>query len=144
MMPRVCLVWLFPALLLAGCSGASYKTAPVSGQVKLDGKPVPNAQVTFVPVQDPAKKEPLPSSSGITDSDGRYTLVLNSGSKANGALVGKHKVIIVLVPNQSVSLDEKSTFHKNLPPRYNRNTVLECDVPAGGRDDANFLDLKMN
>jgi hypothetical protein len=134
--------WVVVCLMLTGCGGSSYKTPPVSGRVILDGKPLSNATVTFVPVAGPAEadKEPPPSSVGTTDQDGRYSLVLNSGGKSKGAVVGKHKVIITL-GGQGTPDDTKPTFHKQLPERYNRKTDLTCDVPPDGRTDADF-DLK--
>jgi hypothetical protein len=132
------------ALLLAGCGGGSpYKTAPVSGRVTLDNKPLAHATVMFVPDSGPgANKEPPPSSVATTEEDGHYSLVLSAGSKSNGAVVGKHKVVISM-GSQVSSADTKRTFHKQLPEKYNRidKTTLGCEVPAGGRDDANF-DLK--
>jgi hypothetical protein len=137
MSPRACLGSCALALLLAGCG--AYPTATVSGRVTLDGKALPDATVMFVPAPPAASKDkdPLPSSVGVTDADGRYTLMLNSGPKTKGAVVGKHKVIIVLGA-RGPSSDEEPTFHKQLPEEYNRRTRLECDVPARGRDDANF------
>jgi hypothetical protein len=136
---RAYLVLVVPALLLAGCGGGSFKTAPVSGQVTLDSKPLAHATVMFVPLAGAAGKNPPPSSVGTTDEDGHYSLVLNSDSKniITGAVVGKHKVIILLGA-QGGANDTKPTFHKQLPERYNRKTQLECDVPADGRADANF------
>jgi hypothetical protein len=144
MTPRACLFSFVLVLLLAGCGGRSVKTTPVSGRVTLDGKPLPDAMVMFVPAvgASPADQDPLPSSVGTTDGDGRYSLVLNSGGKANGAVVGKHKVIITL-GSQGSSSETKRTFHKQLPQRYNRKTELECEIPPDGRNDANF-DLKSN
>jgi hypothetical protein len=128
MTSRACLVGIVLALPLAGC-GTTYKTAPVSGRVTLDGKALGHATVMFIPVAGSGDKGLLPSSSALTDEDGRYSLTLNSGGNGNGAVVGKHNVVISL------------GSHKQLPEKYNRHTTLECDVPAGGRDDANF-DLK--
>jgi hypothetical protein len=128
--------------LAAGCGGGgAAKLAPVSGRVTLDDKPLPNASVTFVPEHMDPDKDPPPSSVGVTGPDGRYTLALNTEGKAAGAVVGKHKVMIILVPGETP--DTKPTFHKQLPIRYHRNTELRCDVPEGGRDDANF-NLKSN
>jgi hypothetical protein len=137
MTPRDCLVSLVLALLPAVCGCASYKTAPVSGRVTLDGKPLPYATVMFVPEAAQTGKDPVPSSVGDTNEDGRYTLVLASGGKTAGAVVGKHKVIIVM-GGRAAANDTEPTFHKQLPARYNRRTELECDVPAKGRDDADF------
>jgi len=142
MMLRAGLVVVVLALLLAGCGGGSekYKTAPVSGRVTLDSKPLADATVEFVPERGKAEKDILPSSVGVTTEDGRYSLVLETESKPTGAVVGKHKVFITLGASGS-SKDSKPTFHQQLPERYNRRTELRCEVPADGRSDANF-DLK--
>jgi hypothetical protein len=140
MRPRACLLSVALALLLAGCGGRPYKVAPVSGRVLLDGQPLAYATVQFVPAGGAAGQEPLPSSVGTTDQDGRYELTLNDASNTKGAVVGKHMVIIRLGAEASAH-DTKPTFHKQLPERYNRKTTLECEVPPGGRDDANFDDL---
>jgi hypothetical protein len=137
MTPRACLVWVVPALLLAGCGGSA-QIVPVSGRVTLDGRPLANATVTFVPVAAAAGKDPLPSSVGTTDENGHYSLVLNSGGQTSGAVAGTHKVIILLGVQGGSTSDATPTFHKQLPEQYNRKSKLECDVPAGGRDDANF------
>jgi hypothetical protein len=141
---RICLVSVVLALLQAGCGGGgpSYKTAPVSGRITLDSKPLAGATVVFAPVAGAATKDAAPSSVDTTDQDGHYSLILNSDSKTNGAVVGKHKVMITLGA-QAGAKDTKPTFHKQLPLRYNRQTELKCDVPDGGRSDANF-DLKSN
>jgi hypothetical protein len=140
MMPRAGLAVVVLALLLAGCGGRSFKTVPVSGRVTLDGKPLAKATVAFVPEAPPGQRDRPPSSIGITDQDGRYSLALNIDRKTTGAVIGKHKVMITL-GEQGTSNDAQPTSHKQLPQRYNRRTELECDVPAGGRADANF-DLK--
>jgi hypothetical protein len=140
MTPRACLLSVALALLVAGC-GRAYKTAPVSGRVKLDGRPLANATVQFVPVTGADQQEPPPSSVGTTDKDGRYELVFSNDANTKGAVVGKHKVIITLGA-ESASGDTVPTFHKQLPEQYNRRTTLECEVPPGGRDDANFDDLR--
>jgi hypothetical protein len=125
------------ALPLAGCGKlGSAKIAPISGRVTLDNKPLPDALVTFVPKSaDPDATDAL-SSIGTTDEDGRYTLVTTKDTNTNGAVVGKHRVIIMLGAGKTK--DTKPTFHKQLPAKYNRNSVLEYDVPAEGREDANF------
>jgi hypothetical protein len=132
---RVCCVVTL-AFSLAGCGGP-HRTAPVSGRVTLDNKPLPKATVEFVPEAGGGGKEPPPSSVGVTDADGRYTLTLASGGKDRGAVVGKHRVLISLGPEAAAN-DARPTFHKQLPEKYNRKSTLTCEVPAGGREDANF------
>jgi hypothetical protein len=139
-MPRAVLVCFALALLSAGCGGVSYKTAPVSGRVTLDGRPLPNATVEFIPEVGAGEKAPPPSSVGVTDGGGRYSLVLADVRKSDGAVVGKHRVLITLGP-QAAANDARPTFHRQLPEKYNRKSTLACEVPAGGRQDANF-DLK--
>jgi hypothetical protein len=123
------------AVPLVGCGGGP-KPVPVSGLVTLNNKPLANATLQFVPVSGTSETAYQVSSVGITGEDGRYTLVLNSDSSAKGAVAGKYKVIITL--GAQPGTEAKPTFHKQLPEKYNRKTELECDVPPGGRDDANF------
>src|ERR1700724_2573379 len=78
-------------LVLAGCGGGC-QVAAVSGQVTMNGQPLPGAQVTFQPIGS-SGEDPGPGSSGITDDQGRYTLKLLTLSKP-GAVVGKHRVMI--------------------------------------------------
>jgi hypothetical protein len=119
-------------VLLTGCGGRSYKTAPVSGKVTLDGKALPHASIMFIPQFDPGDKDPLPSSIGITDDNGQYTVVLNNSSKADGAVLGKHK-IIVAISAEVAAADTKETFHKQVPARYTRinTTPFEKEVTGG-------------
>ena len=136
MTSRTYLLLAIFAFLHTGCGGGP-KVVPVSGRVTLDGKPLANATIQFVPVAESDEK-PLPSSSiGTTDADGSYSLVLNTNGNTKGAVVGKHKVIITLGA-QGGAEGTKPVYHKQLPERYNRKTELECDVPADGREDANF------
>jgi hypothetical protein len=140
MKPRAVPVWVVLSLWVAGCGGrGGYKLAPVSGKVTLNGAPLADATVEFVPVTG-EKDDPLPSSVGTTGEDGRYSLVLANRDKTPGGVVGKHTVIITL-GGKGGAKEGRPTFHKQLPERYNRKTELECVVPEDGREDANF-DLK--
>ena len=129
------LILIAIAVPLTGCGGGP-KLVPVSGLVTLDNKPLANATLQFVPVSGPSDTVGQVSSVGTTGEDGRYTLVSNSDSSAKGAVAGKYKVIITL--GAPTKTEAKPTFHKQLPEKYNRKTELECDIPPGGRDDANF------
>ena len=76
----------------AGCGDEKAKYVPVSGVVKLNGKPYPNAVVVFQPVGGKDNPNPGRGSSGITDADGRFTL--KTDGDQTGALVGVHQVKI--------------------------------------------------
>jgi hypothetical protein len=74
----------------SGCGKALVFNDLVEGTVKLDGKPLGNAHVQFVP-DEPGVK--APGSTGITDESGHYRLNRETGEP--GALVGKHLVVFV-------------------------------------------------
>ena len=77
-------------LLLVGCSPRSDRlpTAPVSGLVTLDGRPLEMGSVTFVP-QDGSGRP----ATGNIQSDGSYRL--GTYDDDDGALLGLHKVSVV-------------------------------------------------
>jgi hypothetical protein len=123
----------------AGCSGRN--TAPVSGRVTLDGKPLAAATVIFQPESD--QLNPGPGSHGRTDDKGDYSLQLMSGD-AKGALLGKHKVSITAYEggHEVPSSGSDIVFRKALlPAEYNSDTKLTFDVRPEGTTSANF-DLK--
>jgi hypothetical protein len=127
----------FVLLLAAGCGD---RVAPVSGRVTLDGRPLANAFVTFQPLARGKDINPGPGSAGKTDADGRYTLQV-VGRKSKGAIVGPHRVAIVAYARDLPR--NTDDFNPNLPPqivpaRYNSETELLVDVPAGGTDAADF------
>jgi len=139
MRPQRAILLLLPlaCCLSAGCG--SSKVAPVSGRILLNGKPLAKASVTFAPIGG-KDKEPGPSSAAITDADGRYTLKL-IGQDGNGAVVGKHKVMVALLEERAEN-DDSPIKLKQLPLKYNGQTTLEFEVPAGGTEAADF-DLKV-
>jgi hypothetical protein len=125
--------------LFVGCTGGGGKFAPVSGSVRLNGKPLAGASVGFEPVV--ADKATYgPGSHALTDAEGRYTLKVTA-ENITGALVGKHTVRISL---GDAPKDDPTGVHLTrelLPARYNSRSELSFEVPSGGSDAANF-DLK--
>lgn len=137
-MLRCTLSLLVLALAGAGCSGNPYKFAPVSGQVTMDGKALPGASVMFVLIAGSAGEGPqAPSSVGITDQEGRYTLMASTNKEQKGAVVGKHRVLIVQ-GTRDTDNDTKRTFHRQLPERYNRKSTLEREVEPEGSSAMDF------
>jgi hypothetical protein len=130
------------ALLPLGC-GKGYQVAPVSGRVLMDNQPLAKAEVSFYPVGG----KDLPFSVGVTDDDGRYTLLLANQGNSPGAVVGEHQVRISLNPKKAgMRPDVVKGFRgiqlrEMVPARYNANSKLTCTVPADGRTDADFIDL---
>jgi hypothetical protein len=80
------LVSLAPA---PGCSRGP-QFADVEGTITLNGRPLPDMEVVFLP--DPEVGTLGPPSSGYTDEKGHYQLVTNKGQR--GAVVGTHRVCL--------------------------------------------------
>ncbi|MCA9086166.1 MAG: hypothetical protein KDA81_19045 [Planctomycetaceae bacterium] len=127
-------------LSLGGCGGGpndSVTVAPVSGVVKLDGSPLPDAVITFYP-------EKGPTGIGMGDSSGAF-IVKTNGQK--GAPVGKCKVTVVAA-NQAGEVPEmdgnEAEYAKKtrLNAKYSspETTDLIIDVTAEGNQNLQ-LDL---
>ncbi|QDT97225.1 carboxypeptidase-like regulatory domain-containing protein [Gimesia aquarii] len=105
---------------LTACGGGS--DAPELGQVKgkitMDGAPLADASVTFMP-------ENVRSSFATTDSEGNYELIYIR--EEPGAAIGKHKVVV------SKLKDEVET----IPKKYSGESELTADVKAG-ENEVNF------
>jgi hypothetical protein len=93
------------ALLLlsaSGCGKTLVFNDSVEGTAKLDGKPLGNAYVQFVPDEQGVK---APGSSGFTDENGHYSLHREGGEP--GAVVGNHRVVLVRGREAIRALGEK-------------------------------------
>lgn len=141
--PRNSLVvsWLLGGslALLAGC-GSSVDPdlpalVPVSGQVTLDGAPLSDAYVAFMPEGD----TPGRGSGATTGEDGRYELESQHGE---GAPVGQYRVTVsklvnpdgsVFVPTDEISPMD-SGAREIVPRRWSdpEITPLTAEVPEGG------------
>lgn len=142
--------WLPASLcLLAGCGGKDYQTVPVSGAVSLDGTPLPNIGVMFVPLaQDADNPNVGPGSLGRTDEEGRFTLQTARGEK--GAVPAEHVVRLSLAdtaePDEADFTPEGDLGRKPKRPGVKLpasagDGSLRFKVPPEGTDQANF-DLK--
>jgi len=121
-----------------GCGGPSL--GRVSGKVTLDGKPLADATVGFYPLGANADI----TSSGKTDGNGDYSLKTVMTNQT-GAVVGKHRVSISVEPDLTGTTDlpadklGKVARPPKIPPRYQgTQSELTCEVPSGGKTDANF------
>jgi hypothetical protein len=125
-------VWLvFLFLVSLGCGkGGGPQSAPVSGRITMDKRPLADADVTFTPTE--AGKQGTPAR-GKTDADGRYTLKQDDG--VEGAVVGNAKVAISIFDRGT---DGKPPRGQLVPPKYNTQSQLTFNVPSGGTTEANF------
>jgi len=135
---RPCLLGAALLCAAAGCGKDPYKAAAVSGTVTLDGKPLADAWVTFMPVGTKEHPDPGPTSSGKTDAQGKYKLAIEPGKP--GAVVGKHKVAVNA--GGGTAGDDRDAGgprgKEKLPEKYNYKTTLTFDVPPEGTEKADF------
>lgn len=75
---------LLPLILLAGCGPA--RTSPVTGVVLLDGQPLANASIQFVPAE--AGRD----ATGTTNERGEFTM--STFEPKDGVAPGSYKVVI--------------------------------------------------
>jgi hypothetical protein len=101
-------------LLSVGCGGSEVELGRVYGTVRMDGKPVPRAQVTFIP------DGPGRSASGLANEQGEYEMEYSPTDE--GALVGPVSVQI-----STLTIDHPET----IPAKYNVRTELKRTVESG-------------
>lgn len=95
MQKNLLFVTLIMTLALAGCGPKGANTCLVEGLVTLDGTPLTDALVSFIPVN------PLPpdgkTATGYSDASGKYLLTSDGGLPGKGALAGEYKVTVYKV-----------------------------------------------
>jgi hypothetical protein len=123
------ILFLF-AGLLAGCGApATLPTVPthtVKGQVKLDGKPMPEGEISFsVAGQIPQVH---------TIKDGAYSGPAPEG-KARVEIMAYKAAEPVVMDGKVMNEGAKSNY---LPDKYNAETTLSAEVTASGANEFNF------
>ncbi len=109
--------WL---VLLSGCGGPTHY--PVSGKVTLNGHPLPDAILSFMPASD--EQSPL---FARTDAEGAY--VLDEADGVAGALVGEYTVRITTFRDGNRNIDPPIPFvPEKVPAKYNIQSKLTVDV----------------
>ncbi len=135
-LPIVALLGL--VCLASGCGGGdSYKVAPVSGTLTVDGKPVAGIVVTFQPAAV-SGHNPGPGSTGKTDENGKFTLLFATKERKPGAAVGKHRVTFATWAEEQGDVTPRGGGAKELVPRKYLGQPMEFEVKAGGTDKADF------
>lgn len=118
-------------VVLAGCGAGGPEIAYVSGKVTMDGKPLPNATVVFVP-------ENGRPAGATTDEDGEYVLNFAQGRK--GAIPGSSVIRIMTFRDAGEDENGQSVpgSPETVPSRYNTESTLTFNVEPGKRNVANF------
>src|SRR5262249_34317050 len=122
------------ALGAGGCGPGGPEIAYVSGRVTMDGKPLANATVVFIP-------ENGRPAGARTDADGNYALNFTEGRR--GASPGKNAIRITTQREASQDKNGKTIpgSKETIPNRYNTVSELSFTVEPKKRNTANF-DLK--
>ncbi len=109
--------------LTAGCASKA-ALAKVNGVVMLDGKPMPDALVEFLPDSDKGTHGPV--SGGTTDEEGRFRLVCYEGKRV-GAVVGSHRILVQDARSIPRAVSD-ATPVKPPPPKPSRIPTIYASV----------------
>ncbi|MDR3633274.1 MAG: carboxypeptidase-like regulatory domain-containing protein [Isosphaeraceae bacterium] len=129
------------ALLLgaAGCGGGQQSTValvPAVGTVTIDGAPLPEAVVQFIPAGETRGQ----GGSGLTNAEGAYKAATPFGEP--GLPTGEYKVVISkrALPTGTGAAAAAGPDAEVLAPAYSdmAKTTLKARVPAGGEATNDF------
>jgi hypothetical protein len=128
---RVAVAALLAGIACLGCGPGGPEIARVEGKITMDGKPLANAAVIFIP-------ENGRPAGATTDSEGNYVLTFTEGRK--GATPGKHRVRITTLRDASETPDGQPipASPERVPAQYNNQSKLEFTVEPGKTNVANF------
>lgn len=135
------LLRLVAAGLLLTLLGCGARGINVSGIVTQDGKPLPGAVVTFIPVGDTQGL----GGSGITGADGKF--VLQAGRAETGIAPGEYKVTVSRFlrkdgtpPPADVPLSE-SDARETLPAKYSDRKATTLKAAVGKEASSHEFNL---
>lgn len=134
MLPSSQRMWFLVATIaalfsvLSGCGAGGPELIPVSGTVRMDGKPLADAQVRFIP--EVQGSEPARPTIGRTKADG--TFVLEYSTERQGVLPGKYRV---LINTGRVADDGRKGVRipgvpETVPDIYNTKSTLNAEVSS--------------
>jgi hypothetical protein len=119
------------ALFAGGCGGRSQKLVKVKGKVLMQGAPLANAGVTFIP-----ENGVLPEPTGITKSDGSFELM--TYSPGDGAPPGDYRVIVEKVEERVVETPKTGPPDPNNPASA-KDLYVSMMAPKKKREKAKSL-----
>lgn len=124
------------ALVFAGCGGGQERTAQVNGKVTYNNNPVTHGTVTFVP------ESGGPPATGEIKPDGSFSMT--TYSSGDGAVLGKHKVVIVAMEDMEGKLPEarNPTPPPIVPAKYTSPSTTPLTTEVKDEDNEPVFDLK--
>lgn len=117
---RLPVLGLLLSVLVAGC-GKSPQA--ISGRVTLDGKPLSEAAIQFIPQMPGVRK------TSCEVQDGEYQLPCE-----NGLVPGEYRVDVIDLP----PLTHATAPRRSFPARYTDRSPLSITVEAGGSTTFDF------
>ena len=110
---------------LIGCGGTGIPTAPVSGTITLNGKPIQGVELKFVP------QEKMRPSVAITDAQGRYKAQFVE--RQSGVALGPCIVQLSIFRGGNY-------MHNYLPPSFNTDAEKDPDFKLDITEDGVVFD----
>jgi len=144
-----CLFSLLFVVALIGCgSGGGLRVEYVEGVLTLDGEPLSEASVTFVPTSDGPTIE---TAMGMTNDRGVYKLSSMNGKPMAGAVAGEYKVLVSKVHAESLTdgLEYGATMGYAVPYRQTQllphiyRDMQETPFSATVKKGKNKIDLEL-
>jgi hypothetical protein len=130
-------------LLIPGCGGGP-DFVEIKGKVLLDGKPLNEGEVSFIP--DNSKGTSGPMAMGTVNENGEFTLTTGTNE---GVLVGHHKVTVKCPyrPGEGSSATGDSSAGEKkgpcpIPPKYFEATTSGLTQEIKSDDEEIIIELK--
>lgn len=128
-------------MLVAGCSGTTSAGAQATGVITLDGSPLPNAFITFVPKGG--------GSSAFATSDAQGNFTVKSAESVTGLAPGEYVVVVESgessgeeAGGESETQGEVSTSGSPIPAKYMSDATSDLTVTISeGEQKAVTLEL---
>ncbi len=122
--------------VLVGCE-EPLEFGHVSGKVSLNGKPLDEVLVLFLP--DTVAGNLGAHSECISDADGNYELIYSLDPETKGALVGRHRVVIEDIAAENAR-DKRRPVRIHASYGSSAHTPLKVEVAPGEQT----LDLELD
>lgn len=130
-------------IAISGCGGSDGNELPraaVSGSVTLNGKPLQEGVIRFVPIEGTSGPK-----TSVSITEGRF-----SADADQGPVVGKHRIEIQSTDDGGYAMDDETVIQKlresgirridvvRIPPQYNSHSTLTETVSAEGPNEFTF------
>lgn len=128
-------VLLMPLAVVIGCGVPTHAGISLRGIVTLDGEPLPEGQLLFIPLEQGSQVRPL------TIQDGEF-----SCDREHGLTAGTYRVeILVYESTGQLTRDpdlpagyKTPDTRQVIPRKYNSQSILTCQLPQGGDEPLRF------